>query len=438
MISHTNFMKGSSAPTLLTLALGVLVYADSQQIQSPAIPGQSDAPSKNTRSRVVSKREDLQKARQLLSKGSADEAASLLQGIVEQDSHDAEAQLLLGTALALVPQPSKAIAALRRAVDLRPDFAPGYNTLGMTLGRFGELDAARQAFEKAVELDPKFAEAHVNLSLILAQRKEFLGAADHLRRAIALQGKSDAAAYSHCLLGKVHNEQDQPQAAAQELEKAVELRPNYAEAYLDLALTQRKLSGNSDCLHALKKAVELAPNHPIARYQLGKEYLSRGMTEEALVQLREAARLQPCDRAVLYSLDRALLSSGRAEEAKSVEEKLQEILRSANELRAGTLEATRLNNDGVELEKAGHLAAALEKYRGALDLDPLHTGYRRNLALGLCRLGQWEQGIAELREVLRQNPDDGEATKALYIALEKTTAAKGASPQGKKTRGAPR
>jgi len=141
---------------------------------------------------------------------------------------------------------------------------------------------------------------------------------------------------------------------------------------------------------------------------------------------------------VLYSLDRALLSSGRAEEAKSVEEKLQEILRSANELRAGTLEATRLNNDGVELEKAGHLAAALEKYRGALDLDPLHTGYRRNLALGLCRLGQWEQGIAELREVLRQNPDDGEATKALYIALEKTTAAKGASPQGKKTRGAPR
>jgi tetratricopeptide (TPR) repeat protein len=309
----------------------------------------------------------------------------------------------------------------------------------MTLGRFGELDAARQAFEKAVELDPKFAEAHVNLSLILAQRKEFLGAADHLRRAILLQGKSDAAAYSHYLLGKVHNEQDQPQAAAQEFEKAVELRPNYAEAYLDLALTQRKLSGNSDCLHALKKAVELAPNHPIARYQLGKEYLSRGMTEEALVQLREAARLQPRDRAVLYSLDRALLSSGRAEEAKSVEEKLQEILRSANELRAGTLEATRLNNDGVELEKAGHLAAALEKYRGALDLDPLHTGYRRNLALGLCRLGQWEQGIAELREVLRQNPDDGEATKALYIALEKTTAAKGASPQqGKKTRGAPR
>jgi tetratricopeptide (TPR) repeat protein len=83
-----------------------------------------------------------------------------------------------------------------------------------------------------------------------------------------------------------------------------------------------------------------------------------------------------------------------------------------------------LNNDGVELEKSGKLSAALEKYRSALELDPLHGGYRRNLALGLCRLGQWEQGIAELREVLRQNPNDEETTRALYIALEQAAKAR--------------
>jgi Flp pilus assembly protein TadD len=376
----------------------------------------------------------LQRARDLLGKGSADEAASLLQRIVERDPHNAEAQLLLGTALALVPQRSKAIAALRRAIELRPDFAPGYNTLGMTLGRFGEPDAARQAFEKAVELDPRFAEARVNLSLVLAQRKEFSRAADHLAHAIAIQGRSAAAGYSHYLLGKVLNEQDQPQAAVQQFERAIELRPNDAEAYLDLALTQRKLSESSDFMVALKKAVELAPNNPTARYQLGKEYLSRGMPEKALVELREAARLQPRDRAVLYSLDRALLNSGRTQEAGLVEEELKEILQSANELRVRTLDATRLNNEGVELEKAGNLAAALEKYKGAVDLDPLHGGYRRNLALGLCRLGKWEQGITELREVLRQNPDDEEATKALYIALENATGAERAVPNEGRTK----
>jgi tetratricopeptide (TPR) repeat protein len=80
------------------------------------------------------------------------------------------------------------------------------------------------------------------------------------------------------------------------------------------------------------------------------------------------------------------------------------------------------------------LAAALEKYRSALDLDPLHGGYRRNLALGLCRLGKWEQGIAELREVLKQDPDDEEATKALYIALDKVTAAKRTVPSKGRTK----
>jgi tetratricopeptide (TPR) repeat protein len=134
--------------------------------------------------------------------------------------------------------------------------------------------------------------------------------------------------------------------------------------------------------------------------------------------------LQPDDRAVLYSLSRALRNNGQTEEAKAVEGKLLGILRSSDKLRENSLEATRLNNEGVELEKSGNLSAALEKYTAALELDPLHGGYRRNLALGLCRLGQWDQGIAELREVLRQNPDDEVTTKALYIAMEQATASK--------------
>jgi len=34
----------------------------------------------------------------------------------------------------------------------------------------------------------------------------------------------------------------------------------------------------------------------------------------------------------------------------------------------------------------------------------------------LCRLGRWQQGAAELREVLRLDPNNAAAAKALYIA----------------------
>jgi len=91
---------------------------------------------------------------------------------------------------------------------------------------------------------------------------------------------------------------------------------------------------------------------------------------------------------------------------------------------ANELTATQANNAGVDLEKMGNVAAALEKYRAAVRLNPTQIVFRRNLALALCRLGRWNEGIEGLREVLKENPDDVDATKALYIAVENARAQK--------------
>ena len=74
------------------------------------------------------------------------------------------------------------------------------------------------------------------------------------------------------------------------------------------------------------------------------------------------------------------------------------------------------------LEKSGDVRAALAKYRAALDLDPTVYVFRLNYALALCRLGRWQDGIVELREVLRVDPDNANAARALYIALDQTRA----------------
>jgi hypothetical protein len=36
----------------------------------------------------------------------------------------------------------------------------------------------------------------------------------------------------------------------------------------------------------------------------------------------------------------------------------------------------------------------------------------------LCRIGKWQEGIAQLQEVLKQDPDNADAAKALFIAQE--------------------
>lgn len=119
----------------------------------------------------------------------------------------------------------------------------------------------------------------------------------------------------------------------------------------------------------------------------------------------------------MYNLERALREAGHPEEAEAVRKKLAVLLRQKDEAAQNTFEAIQLNNQGVVLEKAGKLRDALEKYRQAMALDPQHVGIRVNVAAALLRLGEWSQGVAELREVLQMDPDNETVKKALAEAL---------------------
>lgn len=374
----------------------------------------------------------IEQAKQMLEAGSRDQAIALLREVIREEPDDADAHLLLGATLALVPERSEAVKELQRAVELRPTFAPAYSALGAALARFAELDAARRMFEKAIELDPTFAEAHVNLALLLAQRKEFTSAREHFVRAIEIQGNSPQAAHSHYLLGLVYKQENELQKALRELELAVELRPSYAQAHLSLAGVRKELMDEEGALQAFKRAVELSPNDPSALYELGAAYLRGGKAPEAIKYLQKAWELKPANRPALYQLCRALLRAGRNAEAKACEQRLSPTIQTELAITTNVGTATDTNNEGVELERRGDLAAALEKYRAAVQLNPSQTVFRRNLALALCRLGRWEEGVAELKEVLKANPEDTQATKALYIALENVRAAKTTDSEAEK------
>ncbi len=145
----------------------------------------------------------LERARELVSKGSFDKAEAMLRQTIAADPNNIDARVLLGTTLALQGVRGEAIEQLAEAVRLNPNSATAHNEFGMVLSRFVEMKAARQEFERSLELDPGLAEAHVNLSLVLAQAGELATARDHLDRAIELQGNNPRAAYAHYLRAKI-------------------------------------------------------------------------------------------------------------------------------------------------------------------------------------------------------------------------------------------
>lgn len=390
--------------------------------------GRPQAAAPSSRAAAQHRPQGLDRAQKLLEGGSTDRAISLLRDVLREDPSNSEAHILLGAALALIPERSQALQELRAGVELAPASARAHYTLGTALARFAEFSEARAAFEKAIELDPKFARAHVDLALVLAQQKELALARQHLQKAIELEGSVPSAAYPHYLLAQIFWEQKELHKAHQELERAIRLRPDYAEACLSLGRVRKELLDGAGAIEAFKKAVELSPTDPSAQYELGAAYLRGGNAALAVEHLQKASALRPGDRPTLYQLCRALERAKRTEEAKACALKVSAITRSEITVSDRMLAAAKFNNEGVELEKAENLIGALEKYRTAVQLNPSRTVFRRNLGLVLCRLGRWDEGIVELREVLKMDPNDDQATKALYIALENALAAKNPRP----------
>ena len=96
-----------------------------------------------------------------------------------------------------------------------------------------------------------------------------------------------------------------------------------------------------------------------------------------------------------------------------------------------------LRNEPVvpaDLERAGNLPAALEKYRAAVALLPDHVGIRVNFAVALLRLAEWQQGLAEMREAVRREPGNALWKAALDDALKQAPAEFGGQGQAGKSR----
>jgi tetratricopeptide (TPR) repeat protein len=239
---------------------------------------------------------------------------------------------------------------------------------------------------------------------------------------LALQKNTPASAYTHYLRAKTWIAKSQLEKASAQLESALRVQPRMAEAWSDLGWTRMMLSDDPGALQAFKKAVLFNPKDPVAQYRLGTAYLRKGEATRAVEHLKVALKHGGADKPTLYNLERALRKAGEVNEAQEIRTQMAEAMKETRNSSENGLQVTSLNAEGMELEKQGNFRAATAKYRMALDLDPTAGGVRLNYGLSLCRQHQWKDGIAEIEEVLRADPDNGAATRALYIAREQAEA----------------
>ncbi len=366
---------------------------------------------------ALAQKASVETAWQLLAQGKRDQAVAFLRDVIRAEPRNPDARLLLGSVLMEAGQREESIAQLREGVRLLPNSAEAHNALGEAYHAFGDQKAARPEFQRAVDLDPLHAQAQVNLAEVMLQAGEGPAAVPHLEAAIRLFGRKPDSAYPRYLRAKVYSDTGDAAKAASELEQAVALRPDFAEAWSDLGDARKTLGDVPGALAALRRAVALSPDDAVAQARLGSLLLEGGSAHEAVDHLDAALRVDPKNQSALNALQRALRQDGQTERAEAAKKQLAELIRRRDEADQKRVAALEINNRGAELEKAGDLRGALAKYRAALEILPEHVGIRTNLAAVLLKLGYWDEGISQLRQALERDPGNQELRKALDTAL---------------------
>lgn len=132
--------------------------------------------------------------------------------------------------------------------------------------------SARKAYEEMVEADPGNAPALANLGAVEYQLKEYESAIGHLEQALAAK---PGLAQTWLTLGMVHYERDDPLRALSALSRAVAEKPDDPRAHNHLAAAAKALGWLGAAESELQRALDLDPQYAEAHFNLALIYLER-------------------------------------------------------------------------------------------------------------------------------------------------------------------
>jgi tetratricopeptide (TPR) repeat protein len=175
----------------------------------------------------------------LREQGNAERAVATARQAVALKPDYAGAQNNLGLALFHAKNTAEALAWFERALALEPNSADFHCNRGATLASSGRLEEAEADLRQAIALRPGFEAATCQLSRVLSRKGQF-DEAEALIRGLATQAPE--AADVHRALGEIlmrrcaSGEANYKDRACAEFDRAIELKPDLAQAHLARAM----------------------------------------------------------------------------------------------------------------------------------------------------------------------------------------------------------
>lgn len=348
----------------------------------------------------------------------------------------------LGLAQLAVNDLENALGNACQALLKGPESPVVYDLIGRIRLGLGDYDGALNDLEKAVALEKSDADLYVLRSRIhLAAGNDRQADAD-LRRAIDLTvGDVDAAvalgfklmdleeagwalkSFTNAISAAPDNAEPwyyrasltsgkDAQAAYADIEKALALDPEMADAHMIRGYLLDRLGQPDAALSAYKRGVTLAPRDAENQNMLGEAFLERRLFHEALTCFELALKLD--DQCHSAYIGRATLFLDLGDPDAAVAD-VQTVLKSNPD------NARALHIRAAAMLSIGKLEAAASDFERALRAGESDERVQSliGLALVLIEQGNTAEATARLDEVEKIDPDEGELHYARAALEEK-------------------
>jgi tetratricopeptide (TPR) repeat protein len=186
-----------------------------------------------------------------------------------------------GVSLFLSSSNQKAEDLLKKSIQVKPDFAYGYYTLGFIYFKQGNFVLAEEYLQQAVKFDPRFWPAYKVFGDIYFRKGLYKQAVLRYQQAIDLR---DNNATLHNDIAVALIQLERYQEAVNHLEKASKLSPDNLNIRYSLASAQRDNQMFDQAASTYQQVIALQNDYPNVHNDLGDIYQLQGKDQEALAE----------------------------------------------------------------------------------------------------------------------------------------------------------
>jgi len=230
----------------------------------------------------------------------------------------------------------------------------------------GNFSEAEIIYNELLEQEPDNANVLNLLGLIFHQYKQYDKAVEYIKRA-AIIAPSD---YFYFNLGNMYLCKKEINDAIESFKKAVEIKPDNADAHLSLGDAYREKHENDNAVGCYRQVIKYDKTNYMAYLALGTLLLEMEQVEEASETIEEVLRIKPDEAEILLNL-------GLYYEKENMYDKAFEIYNKILQLKPDSYKAY-LNLSNVYYERNDYNKAA-ECCKQALSINPDYADAYLNL-----------------------------------------------------------